>query len=128
VRKLEEVKSVRVETTTMSRGELEELKLKLQAASPSSGPKAGSRVGPGIERLGKRGIRTIIAVISGKGGVGKSFVTSVLASELKKRGYEVGILDADLTGPSIAKVLGVTGKPHKGPSGSIVPVKTKTGI
>ena len=129
VRKLGEIKSVRVETTTMTRGELEELKLKLQpVANPSSTPKSSSTIGPGIERLGKRGVRSIIAVISGKGGVGKSFVTSVLASELRRRGYEVGVLDADLTGPSIAKVLGATGKPYKSPNGSIVPIRTKTGI
>lgn len=129
VRKLEDVRSVKVETATMTRNELEDLKAKLQMRTgPSAPQKSSSAVGPGIERLGKRGIRTIIAIISGKGGVGKSFVTSMLASELKRRGYEVGVLDADLTGPSIAKVLGVTGKPHKSPSGAIVPVKTKTGI
>jgi Mrp family chromosome partitioning ATPase/intein/homing endonuclease len=129
VRKLEDVRSVKVETTTMSRKELEELKLQLQAGTgPSSPSKSGAGVGPGIERLAKRGVRSIIAVISGKGGVGKSFVTSMLASELKRRGYEVGVLDADLTGPSIAKVLGVSGKPFKGPGGGIVPLKTKTGI
>jgi Mrp family chromosome partitioning ATPase len=129
VRKLEEVRAVKVETTTMTRKELEELKVRLQAGTGiSSPPKGGSAVGHGIERLGKRGIRSIIAVISGKGGVGKSFITSMLASELRRRGYEVGVLDADLTGPSIAKVLGVSGKPHKGLSGGIVPVKTKTGI
>jgi len=128
VRKLDNVSSVRVETTTMTRNELEDLKVKLQARTGPSASQNKSAVGPGIERLGKRGIRSIIAIISGKGGVGKSFVTSMLASELKKRGYEVGVLDADLTGPSIAKVLGVTGKPHKGPSGAIVPVKTETGI
>jgi|SRR6266581_1520057 len=127
VRALEEVRSVKVDTTTMTRRELEELKLKLQP-SPSSSPKTSPKVSPGIERLGKRGVRSIIAIISGKGGVGKSFITSVLASELRRRGYEVGVLDADLTGPSIAKVLGVAGKPYKGPSGSIVPVETKTGI
>ena len=127
VRKLGDVRSVRVDTTTMTRSELEELKLKLQAG-PSSSPKTSSMVSPGIERLGKRGVRSIIAIISGKGGVGKSFVTSVLASELKRRGYEVGVLDADLTGPSIAKVLGAAGKPFKGPNGGIVPVRTKTGI
>jgi len=128
VRKLGDVRSVKVDTTTMTRRELEELKLKLQAASPSSSPKTSSMVSPGIERLGKRGVRSIIAIISGKGGVGKSFVTSVLASELKRRGYEVGVLDADLTGPSIAKVLGVVGKPFKGPNGNINPIRTKTGI
>ncbi len=129
VRKAGDVRSVKVDTTTMTRRELEELKLKLQTATtPSSSPKDGTKVGPGIERLGRRGIRSIIAIISGKGGVGKSFVTSALASELKKRGYEVGVLDADLTGPSIAKVLGVAGKPNKGPNGGIVPLRTMTGI
>jgi Mrp family chromosome partitioning ATPase len=129
VRKPGDVKSVRVDTTTMTRRELEELKLKLQtAATPSSSPKNGGKVGPGIERLGRRGIRNIIAIISGKGGVGKSFVTSALASELRRRGYEVGVLDADLTGPSIAKVLGVAGKPTKGPNGGIVPLRTQSGI
>jgi Mrp family chromosome partitioning ATPase len=129
VRKAGDVKSVKVDTTTMTRKELEELRLMLQAsATQSSQPKNGPMIGQGIERLGRRGIRSIIAIISGKGGVGKSFVTSILASELRKRGYEVGVLDADLTGPSIAKVLGVSGKPYKGPSGGIVPLRTKSGI
>jgi ATP-binding protein involved in chromosome partitioning len=129
VRKLDDVRSVKVETTTMSKSELADLKKQLQpsAVSPAQS-KSGPGVGPGIERLGRRGVRSIIAVISGKGGVGKSFVTSMLASELKRRGFEVGVLDADLTGPSIAKVLGVTGKPYKGPGGGIVPLKTRTGI
>src|SRR2546428_1658739 len=129
VRELEDVRSVKVETTTMSRKELEELKQQLEPGAVSSTPsKGGPGLGPGIERLGRRGVRSIIAVISGKGGVGKSFVTSMLASELKRSGYEVGVLDADLTGPSIAKVLGVFGKPYKGLGGGIVPLRTKTGI
>lgn len=128
VKKLGQVKSVTVETTTMTRKELEELKLKLQTSTKPSGSKQNSPVGPGIERLSKRGIRSIIAVISGKGGVGKSFVTSTIASELKRQGYEVGVLDADLTGPSISKVFGVTEKPHKSPNGGIVPLRTKKGI
>jgi Mrp family chromosome partitioning ATPase len=129
VRKLGDVRSVKVDTTTMTRKELEDLKLMLQsAATPSSSPRDSGKIGPGIERLGRRGIRSIIAIISGKGGVGKSFVTSALASELRRRGYEVGVLDADLTGPSIAKVLGVAGKPHKGPNGGIVPLRTQSGI
>ena len=128
VRKLEGIKSVKVDTTSMTRKELEELKSNLQAKSTPSLPKTGPTVGSGIERLGKRGVRSIIAIISGKGGVGKSFVTSVLASELRRRGYEVGVLDADLTGPSVAKVLGASGKPSKGPNGSIIPVKTRTGV
>jgi Mrp family chromosome partitioning ATPase len=128
VRKVGGVTSVTVDTTTMTRKELEELRLKLQTRASLSPTPKGGPVAPGIERLGKRGVRSIIAVVSGKGGVGKSFVTSMLASELKKRGYEVGVLDADLTGPSIAKVLGVAGKPYKSPNGGIVPLRTRSGI
>jgi len=129
LKKIAEVKSVNVQTTAMSKKELEELRVQLQSrtSKPGSSTQA-SAVGPGIERLGKRGIRNIIAIVSGKGGVGKSFVTSMLASELKRQGYEVGVLDADLTGPSIAKVFGLTEKPYKGPSGAIMPVQTRTGV
>ena len=51
-------------------------------------------------------IKNVIGVVSGKGGVGKSFVTSSLAVEMAKAGYKVGILDADITGPSIPKMFG----------------------
>ena len=54
-------------------------------------------------------IKHVIAVVSGKGGVGKSLVTSLLASQMQKRGFKVGILDADVTGPSIPKTFGITG-------------------
>lgn len=127
--KIPEIKSVDVTTTSMSKKELEELRVKLQGQSgrPTTTSQPGN-IGLGIERLGKRGIRNIFAIVSGKGGVGKSFVTSLLATELRHQGYEVGVLDADLTGPSVAKVFGVTERPYKGPSGAIVPVRTKTGI
>ena len=55
-------------------------------------------------------IKKIIAIMSGKGGVGKSSVTCMLASLMNKRGYKVGILDADITGPSIPKAFGVKGR------------------
>lgn len=55
-------------------------------------------------------IDQVIAVMSGKGGVGKSSVTALLASALNERGFQVGILDADITGPSIPKVFGVRGR------------------
>ena len=132
VGKLDGVKSVNVETTAMSKKELEELRVKLTARGTNSQTSQSgqntSTAGPGINKLGKRGIRNIIAIVSGKGGVGKSFVTSMLATELRRRGYEVGVLDADLTGPSIAKVFGLSGKPYKAPNGLIVPAKSKTGI
>ncbi len=54
-------------------------------------------------------IKHVIGVVSGKGGVGKSFVTSTLAAKLTAKGYKVGILDADITGPSIPKMFGVKG-------------------
>lgn len=52
----------------------------------------------------------------------------MLACELRRQGYEVGVLDADLTGPSIAKVFGLSDRPSKTPSGAITPVRTMTGI
>lgn len=128
LRKIGEVKTVKVETTAMSKKELEELRIKLQGKAQPAAPAHSGGIGPGIERLGKRGIRNVIAIISGKGGVGKSFVTSMLASELRRQGYEVGVLDADLTGPSIAKVFGLNERPVKGPSGLIIPIRTKMGI
>ncbi len=72
-------------------------------------------------------IKRIVAVLSGKGGVGKSFVASLLAASLSRKGYKVGILDADVTGPSIPKSFGVTG-PCDGEDGIIYPKESKTGI
>jgi len=72
-------------------------------------------------------IKRVIAVMSGKGGVGKSLVTGLLATALKRAGYNVGILDADITGPSIPKLFGVHG-PLKGSETGIEPAQSRTGI
>ena len=72
-------------------------------------------------------IKKIVGVLSGKGGVGKSFVTSLLAAELARKGHRVGVLDADITGPSIPKAFGVKG-PAEGEDGLIYPVESKMGI
>ncbi len=72
-------------------------------------------------------IKKIIAVLSGKGGVGKSYITSLLAVNLNRQGYKVGILDADVTGPSIPKAFGVTEKAY-GEDNLIYPLESKGGI
>lgn len=72
-------------------------------------------------------IKKVIAVVSGKGGVGKSLVTSLLASKLQKEGKKVAILDADITGPSIPKSFGVRARPLPDEDG-INPVETPSGI
>ena len=72
-------------------------------------------------------IGRVIGVVSGKGGVGKSLVTSLLAVQLNRRGYHTGVLDADVTGPSIPKVFGIRQKAMGNDLG-IVPVKSRTGI
>ena len=72
-------------------------------------------------------VKKVIAVVSGKGGVGKSFVTASLASAMRKKGYAVGILDADITGPSIPKMYGLHG-PATGSDMGIFPAETADGI
>ena len=72
-------------------------------------------------------IGKIIGVVSGKGGVGKSLVTSMLAVEMSRKGYKVGILDADITGPSIPKAFGIKERAH-GIEGGLVPCETENGI
>ena len=72
-------------------------------------------------------VRRVLAVMSGKGGVGKSSVAGLLASSLRKRGFKVGVLDADITGPSIPKMFGTHELPVGGPEG-ILPVESRGGI
>lgn len=72
-------------------------------------------------------IKYVIAVMSGKGGVGKSLVTGLVAIALNRQGYNVGILDADITGPSIPKMFGITERPGGSDSG-LLPVLSKSGI
>lgn len=78
-------------------------------------------------------IKNIIGIISGKGGVGKSTVTGIMAVELAKKGYKVGVLDADITGPSMPRILGIQSQraemvPINESKFMIEPVKTKLGI
>lgn len=73
-------------------------------------------------------IKKTIAVVSGKGGVGKTLVSSMLAVELRRRELKVAVMDADITGPSIPKAFGLKGLCEAAPLGGIMPMKTTTGI
>lgn len=73
-------------------------------------------------------VKSVIAVMSGKGGVGKSTVAALLATELHRRGWQVGVLDADITGASIPKLLGVHQPPVVDNDGNIIPSMTQKGI
>lgn len=75
-----------------------------------------------MSRVGK-----VIGVVSGKGGVGKSLVTSLMATAMTRRGYKTAILDADVTGPSIPKAFGIKGK-AVGDEGGIFPMRSPGGV
>ena len=72
-------------------------------------------------------IKNVIGVVSGKGGVGKSLVTSLLAVTMQRRGFKTAVLDADITGPSIPRIFGIKER-AKGDDTGLFPVETKTGI
>ncbi len=73
-------------------------------------------------------VKHVIGVVSGKGGVGKSLVTSMLAVLLQREGYKVGILDADITGPSIPKAFGMKNVEVYGDDNGMIPPSSTTGI
>ncbi|MGN1225533.1 MAG: P-loop NTPase [Ruminococcus sp.] len=73
------------------------------------------------------GVKNVIAVVGGKGGVGKSLVTSLLAIQTQRLGYHAAILDADITGPSIPKIFGIS-KPAEAAENSLLPNVTESGL
>src|SRR6267154_3469794 len=91
------------------------------AAAAQAAPAAGkSAIAPGV--------RAIVAVASGKGGVGKSTVAANLALALKANGLSVGVLDADIYGPSMPRMLGISGRPSASPDGKILRPMENYGI
>lgn len=72
-------------------------------------------------------VKNVIGIVSGKGGVGKSLVTSLLASAMQKKGYRCAVLDADITGPSIPRIFGIQKKAVSNETG-ILPAETKDGM
>lgn len=103
------VQSAEVKLTTMTNQQRDQLKDRMPPAL-------------NLNQIGR-----MVAIMSGKGGVGKSSVTALLATALKRQGYQVGILDADLTGPSIPRLFGISGPVSAIPMG-ILPVETRTGV
>jgi len=103
---------------------INEVEVKLDVMSREERQKLMDKLSPTMKmnRVGK-----MVAVMSGKGGVGKSSVTALLASLLQREGLQIGVLDADVTGPSIPKLFGVTG-PVSGTPMGIVPIESQTGI
>lgn len=95
---------------------------------PPPRQKPGGGKVPPPQRQAKPGIEHVVAVMSGKGGVGKSLVTGLLAASLRRQGHQVGILDADITGPSMARLFGVTARPYQGTDGKPHPPVTRLGI
>lgn len=114
---LDGVQKAEVHTAEMSPEERQQFFAKAQQAKAGASPIAQKM----------NDISHVIAVISGKGGVGKSSVSSLLAVALRREGQDVGVLDADITGPSIPKMFGIRGHPVANPLG-ILPVDSSSGI
>ncbi|MBO5562018.1 MAG: Mrp/NBP35 family ATP-binding protein [Firmicutes bacterium] len=99
----------------------------------SSCPSKG-KCGSSSESCGKKNnplnkVKKIVGVMSGKGGVGKSTISAMLVKELNKRGFKVGLLDADITGPSAVRLMGLQGERAYGDGeGNIIPAETPDGI
>ena len=104
------------------------------SSSSCASAKNGSGCGSGIAKIKNKygNIKNIVGVISGKGGVGKSTVTGMLASQLAKKGYKVGVLYADITGPSMPRFFGINEKRAEiypeGEGVRFIPVETGLGI
>lgn len=73
-------------------------------------------------------VKKVIGIVSGKGGVGKSLITSMMAVKTRAKGYKTAIIDADITGPSIPKAFGITSKIGVTEEGLMIPATTATGI
>ncbi len=112
---------VDVALTTMTEQEKEKFREKLQ------GQQVQQRQEPNFPAGNLNRVKTVVTVMSGKGGVGKSTVAAMLAVGLRHHGLRVGVLDADITGPSIPKLFGATDAPMTSPLG-IMPPTTEEGI
>lgn len=95
---------------------------------PSNGSCEKDQDACGVVNNPLNNVKQVIGVMSGKGGVGKSTVTALLAKELKRQGYKVGVMDADITGPSIPRLMGIKDERAYGTEELIYPVRTQEDI
>ena len=115
----------------LDEAEKERIRQEFEASRSKAGEEhqAERPAAPQVEPLAAgSSIKHVIGVVSGKGGVGKSLVTGILATELSRRGAKVGILDADVTGPSIPKMFGMAGCHAYAMDNLLVPLESKAGI
>lgn len=98
-----------------------------QAQRPQPNPEYDPRIPPKVKPNEHSKVKKVIAVISGKGGVGKSTVTGLLASAAHRTGASVGVMDSDITGPSMPKAFGVSGRLGTDGKG-IIPLESENGI
>jgi len=120
--------NVTLATAALMKGAQDWLKEKVkEAAAKLDGVKEVNVSYAEVKPKELNSISNVIAIMSGKGGVGKSLVASLAAIALRRQGCEVGILDADITGPSIPKMFGIGGRPAIGENG-LLPVPSRSGI
>lgn len=113
----------------MTPEEEEAIRREFEAARSAGHQEQQPQEEPSFELNQYSNVKHVIGIISGKGGVGKSIVTGILARELSRKGYKVGILDADVTGPSIPRMFGLSDARAMGMEGDLIlPVQTAGGI
>jgi Mrp family chromosome partitioning ATPase len=119
---------IKLAAAALNTGSQEQLKAQIEKLTATlDGVKS---INVSYEAVGPKEVNKIghvIAIMSGKGGVGKSLVSGLTAIALRRQGYSVGILDADITGPSIPKMFGIHARPSCSDNG-IIPLSSKSGI